>query len=150
VHRVLICLICLFLLEILILVRAVHFTDRGNCHRKVGSFELCRQRERDAEIMYNRLKVQLVSAEAGWDEETIVASLADDDFVGIAAAPAMAQPILPPASSPCPLPVVIFDAPAAHIDCGLQTDAVLITNCQLDGAGHHVGNFPGIPILTSG
>jgi hypothetical protein len=136
---------------------AVRFIGRGNCRRRVGSVELRRQHERDVELMYNWLKVQSVCAKTGWDEETILASLDDVDFVGVAATPAMAQPVLPPTSSPCPLPivsgpVVIFDAPVDHVDCSLQTDAVLTANCQLDGsgAGHHVGNFPGIPILTSG
>ena len=128
----------------------VRFTDRNNHHRKVGSFELHRQHEQDAELMYNQLKAKSVYTKASWNEETILASLVDNDFVGVAIAPAMAQPILPPASSPCPLPVVIFDAPTTHVDCGLQTDVVLTTNCQLDSAYHYVDNFPGIPILISG
>jgi hypothetical protein len=108
----------------------IHRREPMNRGRRRVRSEVRRQKEADTALMYQQLKVQSLCAKAGWDQETLLASVTDCDPVDIAA-PIVPSPVhsnLPPPPALCPV-----QANSSVLVNGILTG----TGCQVDGS---VGN----------
>jgi hypothetical protein len=112
-------------------------------------FELAKKRKEEAALIYEQLKRNFVCVAAGWDSDTLLASLIDLDCVqNVAAAPAInamppAQLSAPPSSS-SPINARLVETPSSVLTtCG---EAVFSVN--LGSAGNMSNNAWPTPVTS--